>query len=29
VRQHFTESTDEGKTWNEWFDGYYKKVTSD
>jgi hypothetical protein len=29
VRQHFVESTDNGKTWNEWFDGYYKKVTSD
>jgi hypothetical protein len=29
VRQHFVESTDNGKTWNEWFDGYYKKVTGD
>lgn len=25
VRQHFTESTDNGKTWTEWFDGYYKR----
>jgi hypothetical protein len=25
VRQHFTESTDNGKTWSEWFDGYYRK----
>jgi hypothetical protein len=25
VRQHFTESSDNGKTWTEWFDGYYKK----
>jgi hypothetical protein len=25
VRQHFTESSDNGKTWSEWFDGYYKK----
>ena len=23
VRQHFVESRDEGKTWQEWFDGYY------
>ena len=23
VRQHFTESSDDGKTWTEWFDGYY------
>lgn len=30
VRQHFLESSDDGKTWNEWFDGYYsKKVASD
>ncbi len=26
VRQHFTESADDGKTWQEWFDGYYKRV---
>ena len=26
VRQHFVESKDEGKTWEEWFDGYYKKT---
>lgn len=26
VRQHFVESTDGGKTWNEWFDGYYSRV---
>lgn len=25
VRQHFVESTDEGKTWSEWFDGYYSR----
>ncbi|MFL6577983.1 MAG: hypothetical protein ACJ8MR_15275 [Povalibacter sp.] len=25
VRQHFTESKDGGKTWVEWFDGYYKR----
>jgi hypothetical protein len=23
VRQHFVESADAGKTWAEWFDGYY------
>jgi hypothetical protein len=23
VRQHFIESADDGKTWKEWFDGYY------
>lgn len=23
VRQHFVESADSGKTWTEWFDGYY------
>jgi hypothetical protein len=26
VRQHFVESTDGGKTWQEWFDGYYMRV---
>ena len=26
VRQHFTESKDGGKTWEEWFDGYYERV---
>ena len=26
VRQHFTESKDGGKTWDEWFDGYYERV---
>lgn len=26
VRQLFTQSTDDGKTWNEWFDGYYTKA---
>ena len=26
VRQHFVESKDAGKTWQEWFDGYYSKV---
>lgn len=25
VRQHFVESTDEGKTWTDWFDGYYSR----
>ena len=25
VRQHFIESADQGKTWTEWFDGYYSK----
>jgi len=27
VRQHFVESEDQGKTWKEWFDGYYSRVT--
>ena len=26
LRQHFVESRDEGKTWNEWFDGYYSRI---
>lgn len=26
VRQRFTESNDGGKTWTEWFDGYYSRV---
>jgi hypothetical protein len=26
LRQHFLESSDEGKTWSEWFDGYYSKT---
>lgn len=26
VRQHFTESSDGGKTWSEWFDEYYSRV---
>ncbi|HEY6641773.1 hypothetical protein [Povalibacter sp.] len=26
VRQHFVESTDGGKTWTEWFDGYYRRI---
>jgi hypothetical protein len=25
VRQHFKESSDGGKTWTDWFDGYYSK----
>jgi hypothetical protein len=25
VRQHFTESSDGGKTWADWFDGYYSR----
>jgi hypothetical protein len=27
VRQHFLESSDEGKTWTEWFDGYYSRTS--
>jgi hypothetical protein len=27
VRQHFVESTDNGKTWSEWFDCYYSRET--
>jgi hypothetical protein len=26
VRQHFVESADEGKTWTDWFDGYYTRA---
>jgi hypothetical protein len=26
VRQHFVESVDEGRTWTEWFDGYYSRL---
>ncbi len=26
VRQHFVESTDQGKTWTDWFDGYYSRI---
>jgi hypothetical protein len=26
IRQHFVESADEGKTWTEWFDGYYSPI---
>jgi len=26
LRQLFTQSADDGKTWNEWFDGYYTRV---
>lgn len=26
VRQHFVESADDGKTWTDWFDGYYSKA---
>jgi hypothetical protein len=25
LRQHFVESADGGKTWTEWFDGYYSR----
>jgi hypothetical protein len=25
VRQHFVESEDDGKSWTEWFDGYYTR----
>jgi hypothetical protein len=25
VRQHFEESSDDGRTWTEWFDGYYTR----
>lgn len=28
VRQHFVESKDGGKTWEEWFDGYYSRVAA-
>jgi len=28
VRQHFEQSTDEGKSWSTWFDGYYAKTSS-
>lgn len=28
VRQHFIESQDGGKTWQEWFDGYYSRVVA-
>jgi hypothetical protein len=28
VRQHFQESADDGKTWQEWFDGYYRRSRS-
>ena len=27
VRQRFVESADDGKTWTEWFDGYYARAT--
>lgn len=26
VRQHFVESADGGKTWTDWFDGYYTRA---
>lgn len=26
VRQHFVESSDNGKTWTDWFDGYYSRA---
>lgn len=26
VRQHFVESTDQGQTWKDWFDGYYTRI---
>jgi hypothetical protein len=28
VRQHFVESADRGKTWTDWFDGYYSRAPS-
>lgn len=28
VRQRFLESTDGGKTWTQWFDGYYERAGS-
>lgn len=28
LRQRFTESSDNGKTWTEWFDGYYSRADS-
>lgn len=27
VRQHFVESRDDGRTWQDWFDGYYSRVS--
>jgi hypothetical protein len=26
VRQHFEESADQGRTWTDWFDGYYSRI---
>ena len=26
VRQHFVESSDQGQTWTDWFDGYYTRI---
>jgi hypothetical protein len=26
LRQHFEESSDDGRTWTEWFDGYYTRI---
>jgi hypothetical protein len=28
VRQQFVESVDDGKTWTEWFDGYYSRTSA-
>lgn len=28
VRQHFLETRDNGTTWEDWFDGYYERVSS-
>ena len=28
VRQHFEESSDNGRTWQEWFDGYYRRIAA-
>jgi hypothetical protein len=28
VRQHFEESEDGGRTWQEWFDGYYRRAAT-
>jgi hypothetical protein len=26
VRQYFEQSTDEGETWQPWFEGFYSRV---
>ena len=29
VRQFFEQSSDDGETWNPWFDGYYSRKTAE